>query len=93
MQRKIEDYADIIHLPRPISKTHPPMSLHDRAGQFAPFSALTRLHSAAERMEEEAQRGIWMYRRILEETADLCGRHKICFLAATRTRKVIGLHF
>lgn len=57
MQRKIEDYADIIYLPRPISKTHPPMSLHDRAGQFAPFSALTRLHSAAERMEEEAAKG------------------------------------
>jgi len=57
MQRKIEDYADIIHMPRPTSKTHPPMSLHDRAGQFAPFSALTRLHSAAERMEEEAANG------------------------------------
>ena len=53
MQRKIEDYADIIHLPRPISKTHPPMSLRDRAGQFAPFSALTRLHAAADRMERE----------------------------------------
>ena len=49
MQRRIEDYADIIHLPRPISKTHPPMSLRDRAGQFAPFSALTGLHAAADR--------------------------------------------
>mgnify|MGYP000873254809 FL=1 len=49
MQRKIEDYADIIHLPRPVSRTHPPISLRDRAGQFAPFSALTGLHAAAER--------------------------------------------
>ena len=49
MQRRIEDYAHIIHLPRPISKTHPPMSLRDRAGQFAPFSALTGLHAAAAR--------------------------------------------
>ena len=49
MQRSIEDYADIIHLPHPISKTHPPMSLRDRAGQFAPFSALTGLHAAAAR--------------------------------------------
>ena len=53
MQRRIEDYADIIHLPRPISRTHPPMSRHDRAGQFAPFSALTGLHAAADRTARE----------------------------------------
>ena len=53
MQRRIEDYADIIHLPRPVSKTHPLMSLRDRAGQFAPFSALTGLHAAADRTEQE----------------------------------------
>lgn len=53
MQRRIEDYADIIHRPRPISRTHPPMSLRDRAGQFAPFSALTGLHAAADRTEQE----------------------------------------
>ena len=53
MQRSIEDYADIIHLPRPVSKTHPPMSLRDRAGQFAPFSALTGLHAAANRAEQK----------------------------------------
>ena len=54
MQRRIEDYADIIHLPRPVSKTHPPMSLRDRAGQFAPFSALTGLHAAADRTAQES---------------------------------------
>ena len=53
MQHKIEDYADIIHLPRPISRTRPPMSQHDRAGQFAPFSALTGLHAAADRTVQE----------------------------------------
>ena len=53
MQRRIQDYADIIDLPRPISRSHPPMSLRDRAGQFAPFSALTGLHAAADRTEEE----------------------------------------
>ena len=31
-QHSIRDYADIINLPRPVSKTHPPMSLRDRAG-------------------------------------------------------------
>ena len=53
MQRNIHDYDDIIHLAQPISRTHPPMSRHDRAGQFAPFSALTRLHEAADRKARE----------------------------------------
>lgn len=34
-------YEDIIFLPRPVSKNHPPMSLQDRAAQFSPFAALT----------------------------------------------------
>lgn len=39
-------YEDIVHLPHHVSKNHPPMSLIDRAAQFAPFAALTG-HSAA----------------------------------------------
>lgn len=39
-------YEDIIHLPRPISKTHIPMSLQDRAAQFSPFAALTGYDAA-----------------------------------------------
>ena len=54
MQRTIHDYNDIIGLQRPITRTRPPMSLRDRAGQFAPFSALTRLHAAADCMEERS---------------------------------------
>ena len=34
-------YADIIDLPHHVSQNHPQMSMHDRAAQFAPFTALT----------------------------------------------------
>lgn len=33
-------YEDIIHLPHPISKKHPQMSMHARAAQFGSFAAL-----------------------------------------------------
>ena len=42
-----QDYHDIIDAKRPpLPHKHPPMSLSDRAAQFAPFSPLTG-HSAA----------------------------------------------
>lgn len=37
----IDNYDDIIQLPHPVSKNHPPMPMKNRAAQFAPFSALT----------------------------------------------------
>lgn len=39
-------YADIIHLSRPVSTRHLPMSMHDRAAQFSPFAALTGYDAA-----------------------------------------------
>ena len=41
MKRTIEMYEDIIDMPRPKSKTKKPMSLTERAAQFAPFAALS----------------------------------------------------
>lgn len=45
-------YDDIIGLPHHVSKRHPQMSMHDRAGQFAPFAALTGYD---EQIEETAR--------------------------------------
>ena len=39
-------YADIMHLSRPVSTRHLPMSMHDRAAQFSPFAALTGYDAA-----------------------------------------------
>ena len=53
-----DSYEDIIHLPRPVSKKHPPMPLRDRAAQFMPFAALTgydaEIRESARLTEEEA---------------------------------------
>lgn len=44
-------YDDILTLPHPKSKKHPPMSMSDRAGQFSPFAALTGHSSAIQETE------------------------------------------
>lgn len=35
------NYDDILHLSRPVSKRHPPMSMEARAAQFSPYDALS----------------------------------------------------
>lgn len=45
-QPETNKYQDILHLSRPRSQRHPPMSAHDRAGQFSPFAALTGFEAA-----------------------------------------------
>ncbi len=44
--KETHDYDDIIHLPRPVSQKHRPMSMIDRAAQFSPFAALTGYEDA-----------------------------------------------
>ena len=42
MNRQAKDkYADIINMPHHVSRTHPQMSMADRAAQFSPFAAFT----------------------------------------------------
>ena len=48
----MSQYDDIIRMKRPVSKKHPPMSIQDRAAQFAPFAALS---GHKEALEEEAR--------------------------------------
>ena len=41
-------YGDIIMLPRPVSRTHPPLSREQKAAQYSPFAALTGYDDAIE---------------------------------------------
>jgi len=45
IERKMSNdkYEDIINLPHHVSSKHPRMSILDRAAQFAPYAALTRI--------------------------------------------------
>ena len=46
-------YDDIINLKRPVSRKHVPMSIENRAAQFAPFAALTGFDDAISRADKE----------------------------------------
>jgi hypothetical protein len=53
----MDNYEDIINLPHHVSKTHQPMSMWNRAAQFAPFAALNG-HSSALKETERANEGV-----------------------------------
>lgn len=72
-------YDDIIHLPHPVSGTHPQMSSSHRAAQFSPFAALTG-HDAAIRetarltnqriaLDEDAKTALEMKLNMLQDMA------------------------
>ena len=54
-------YDEIIHLPHPVSQTHPRMGRLERAAQFSPFAALTGYDDAARETARltDAQREIF----------------------------------
>lgn len=50
---KNRSYDDIIDMPHHVSTKRAQMSMHDRAAQFAPFSALVGYEEAIEKTCEE----------------------------------------
>ena len=48
-----EKYKDMLHLPHPVSATHPRMALRDQVAQFSPFAALAGYDDA---LRETARR-------------------------------------
>lgn len=53
-------YDDIIGLPRPGSDRHLPMSLADRAAQFAPFAALVGYEDAVREEERRTEEFVFL---------------------------------
>lgn len=51
----MDSYDDIINLPHHVSKTHPRMSLYQRAAQFSPFAALTGYDKAIEKAQKDQE--------------------------------------
>lgn len=60
-------YADIVELPHHRSQTHPHISAHDRAAQFAPFAALTGHGKRIREAERLTQPEIHLDENVKEE--------------------------
>ena len=69
-------YDDILHLPRPVSSRHAPMSLLDRGAQFAPFAALVGYESV---LEESAR--LTDAERFLEEDSKELLNRRLRYIA------------
>ena len=69
-------YGDIIDLPRPVSRKHPPMPRMNRAAQFAPFAALTGYDDLIREAERFTDR-----ERELDESAKEEIGEKLLFLS------------
>lgn len=51
----MDKYEDNISLPHHVSKTHPQMSMYNRAAQFSPFAALTGYEKVIEKARKEQE--------------------------------------
>ena len=76
-----EKYQEILHMPRPVSKKHPPMPIKMRSAQFAPYAALTGYDAVVRETARATDRRIQLdeyeiaeLNRRLSEIAELgCG--------------------
>ena len=53
--KNCHEYDDIIDLPHHTSKTHPQMTLYDRAAQFSPFAALSGYEAAVDETARQTE--------------------------------------
>ena len=79
----IDKYNDIINLPHHVSKYHKPMSISDRAAQFAPFSALT---GYAESINESGRLVDKKLELIDEDKEMIC--NKINYLLSNKDKQI-----
>lgn len=47
-------YDDIIDRTRPVIPNHPPLSIEQRAAQFAPFKTITLYHDSTDTIESQS---------------------------------------
>lgn len=55
-KKDFSQYEDMLYLKRPVSCTHPPMDILDRAAQFSPFAALTGYGDAVKETARQTER-------------------------------------
>ena len=83
-----KNYDDIIHLSRPKSVKHPPMSMQERAAQFSPFSALTGYEAAVQETARLTDERI----EIDEDTKAMLNE-KLCFLLENPQTEAVFTYF
>lgn len=54
MSSQTGNYDDIIHCKRPHITNHPPLSIEQRAAQFAPFKTITLYHDSTDDIEQQS---------------------------------------
>lgn len=87
-----DNYADIFDLPHPVSRSHPQMSMYDRAAQFSPFAALTGFDSQIDETARLVSSRITLSEDRLEELDLEIERLRALILAGTIPSAVIE-HF
>ncbi|MCR4956556.1 MAG: YolD-like family protein [Lachnospiraceae bacterium] len=55
-----DKYSDMLHMPHPVSKKHPPMAPENRAAQFAPFAAVVGHEDAIDETARLTEDRIWL---------------------------------